>query len=93
MDRTTLYRELNFLKKEGIILEMQLKDGKRWYELASKDHRHHIVCVKCDKINDLVGCDAKLIDKTLKQSPDFAQIQSHTFVFFGLCKICAKKYG
>jgi len=91
-DRTTLYRELKLLTKQGIIMDLRLKDGKRWYELARAEHRHHIVCLKCDKINELAGCDPGLVDKTLKRSSDFARIQSHSLVFFGLCKLCAKKY-
>lgn len=92
VNKTTVYRELNSLKKEGIILELQLKDNKRWYELSSRDHHHHIICVKCDKVEDFDGCDSeKLINKALKQAPDFAEIINHTVDFFGLCKSCAKK--
>jgi Fe2+ or Zn2+ uptake regulation protein len=91
-NKTTLYRELNSLKKEGIILEVQLKNNKRWYEPAQRHHHHHIVCLKCDKVEDFVGCDSKkLINEALKQAPDFAEITNHNFDFFGLCKSCAKK--
>ena len=92
VNKTTVYRELNSLKKEGIILEIQLKGNKRWYELAERDHHHHIICVKCDKVEDFDGCDSKnLINKALKQAPGFAEITNHTVDFFGLCKSCAKK--
>ncbi len=91
-NKTTIYRELNSLKKEGIILEMQLRDNKRWYELAVREHHHHIVCIKCDKVEDFTGCDSKkLINKALTQAPDFAEITNHTVDFWGLCKTCAKK--
>ena len=91
-NKTTIYRELNFLRKEEIILEIQLKGNKRWYELASRNHHHHIICVKCDKVEDFEDCDSKnLINKALKQAPDFAEIINHTVDFFGLCKSCAKK--
>jgi Fe2+ or Zn2+ uptake regulation protein len=92
-NKVTVYRELNFLKKEGIILEIQLKGDKRWYELAAREHHHHIICIDCDKVKDFIGCDSKnLINKVLEQAPDFAEITSHNFDFFGLCKSCAKKY-
>ena len=91
-NKTTIYRELDSLKKEGIILELQLKGNKRWYELSSRDHHHHIICVDCDKVEDFAGCDSKnLVNKALKQAPDFAEITNHTVDFFGLCKLCAKK--
>ncbi len=92
VNKTTVYRELNSLKKERIVLEIQLKDSKRWYELASRDHHHHIICTKCDRVEDFAGCGSEnLINKALKQAPDFAEITSHTVDFFGLCKSCAKK--
>ena len=90
-NKVTLYRELNSLKKEKIILEMQLKGDKRWYEPAGRRHHHHIICTSCDKIEDFVGCDSnKLIKKALKQAHGFAEITNHNFDFFGLCKSCAK---
>jgi len=89
VNRTTLYRELDILKKEALISEIQLKDSKKWYELANQTHHHHVICSKCDKIENVIFCDVKLADKILKLRPDFASIDSHTFVFFGLCKSCA----
>lgn len=92
VNKTTIYRELHFLKKQKIILEIHLKDNKRWYEPSARDHHHHIICIKCDKVEDFVGCNSKkLINKALKQVPDFAEITNHNFDFFGLCKSCAKK--
>ena len=92
VNKTTLYRELNFLKKEKIILEMRLGDIKRCYEPADRNHHHHIICIKCNKVEDFVGCNSKkLINEALKQATDFAEITNHTFDFFGLCKMCAKK--
>ena len=79
-NKTTVYRELNSLKKEGIISEVQLKGNKRWYEPALREHHHHIICIKCDKVEDFAGCDSKnLINKALKQAPDFAEITNHNF--------------
>ena len=90
-NKTTIYREINFLRKEKTILEVRLHDRKKYYEMASKDHHHHIICVKCGKIKDFVGCGSKnIISKALKQAPDFAEIKNHTFDFFGLCKSCVK---
>ena len=92
VNKTTVYRELDSLKKEGIILEIQLKGNKRWYELSARDHHHHIICTKCDRVEDFAGCDSdNLINKALKQAPDFAKITNHTVDFIGLCKSCAKK--
>ena len=92
VNKTTVYRELSSLKKEEVILELQLKGNKRWYELSARNHHHHIICVRCDRVEDFAGCNSeKLINDALKQAPNFAQITSHNFDFFGLCKSCDKK--
>lgn len=53
-NKTTLYRELSFLRGEEIINEIDFGDGKKHYEAASLGHHHHLVCVKCGKIDDIV---------------------------------------
>jgi len=91
VNRTTLYRELNLLTKEGILVELQLKDGKRRYELADRDHHHHVVCIECQKVEDIVGCHSESFEKeVLNQTKNFVKIINHTSDFFGLCKICMK---
>ncbi|MEK7528370.1 MAG: transcriptional repressor, partial [Patescibacteria group bacterium] len=37
VNKTTVYRELLFLKKNGIVTEIQFRDGMMRYELAQKD--------------------------------------------------------
>jgi Fe2+ or Zn2+ uptake regulation protein len=90
--KVTLYRELNFLRTEKIITDVQLGDKKKYYELSDRKHHHHVVCVKCRKINDFnINENKKLISNVLKQANDFATITNHSFEFFGLCKSCVKK--
>ena len=84
-NKTTIYREFNFLKNEDIISEVQ-------YELASRDHHHHIICTECNSIKDFTSDDSeKIINKITKNVPGFAKITNHSFELFGLCKSCAKK--
>ena len=92
VNKTTVYREINLLKKEGLILEIQLQENNKRYELSSKKHHHHIVCIKCNKITDFINNDSeKIIKKVLKNTPDFVRITNHSFELFGLCKSCDKK--
>jgi len=91
IDTVTAYRTLETFKKAGIVRQIDLQHGRAYFELADKksDH-HHIVCVKCDKVEDFVGCEyEKLAEKTLKQSSQFKKIIDHSLEFFGVCKSCA----
>src|SRR3989344_4892621 len=52
-NKTTVYRELAFLKEQNAIRELQLGDSKAWYEIKPDNHHHHVVCVNCDRIEDV----------------------------------------
>src|SRR3989344_9429796 len=50
--RTTVYRELLFLKKQNIVRELRLGENSKQYEIMPEDDHHHIICINCDKIED-----------------------------------------
>ena len=89
-NKTTIYREINLLKEEGLILEIQLNEKNKRYELASKKHHHHIVCVNCNKIEDVVlENDLKDQEKKISKNKKF-KIINHSLEFFGICDKCQK---
>jgi Fur family transcriptional regulator, ferric uptake regulator len=60
-NKTTVYRELDFLQTENIICAVPLRDGTRRYEIASHQEaasdsgqagHHHLVCVNCHKVEE-----------------------------------------
>ena len=87
LNKTSLYRELSFLKDQGIVQEIEFGEGKKRYEI-NPSHHHHIVCLKCDSIED-VAFDQDLskhearIEKELK-----FKIKAHALEFFGICQTC-----
>ena len=89
-NKTTIYREINLLKKEGIILEIQLNEKNKRYELSSKKHHHHIVCTNCNKIEDVVlDKDLETQEKKIEKNKKF-KIINHSLEFFGFCEKCQK---
>ena len=86
-NKTTVYRELEFLKKKKIIEEFQLDDKVKRYEVIS-DHHHHTVCIKCKKIDCV-----KLKDDLYKQEAEIEnnkkfKIINHSLEFYGICHKC-----
>ena len=86
-NRSTMYRELVFLEKQGVITSVEFGDGVKRYE-AADEHHHHFICTKCNTIFDVnltndLAADESFIEKQLG-----ARIQSHSLEFFGLCKNC-----
>ena len=90
VNKTTIYREINLLKKEGLILEIQLNEKNKRYELSSKKHHHHIVCTSCNKIEDVVlDKDLETQEKKIEKNKKF-KIINHSLEFFGICEKCQK---
>jgi len=92
-NRSTVFRNLNFLEKEGIIQKLNFGDGISRYEfLKQDDHHHHIVCLKCKKTIDFFDEDldrlVKKIEKKFEKNKKF-KIKSHQFEFFGYCQNCS----
>ncbi|PIZ76096.1 hypothetical protein COY05_02370 [Candidatus Peregrinibacteria bacterium CG_4_10_14_0_2_um_filter_38_24] len=86
-NKTTIYRELNFLLKNGTIESIKLDDKMAMYEICSH-HHHHIKCVECNKIfeieldEDIEKYEEKIFKKT------GVKVLNHIFEFFGTCGPC-----
>ncbi len=87
VNKTTVYRQLDLLEKEGLINAVRLSDRSVRYELAEeKYHYHHLVCVKCNDIADVDFKDdlirkEKAIQKNNKFSSRFQLFQVQDKLF------------
>ena len=51
MSLATVYKNLSTLKEKGIVIEINVTDGKMRYDIYSKPHIH-LVCQQCSNIED-----------------------------------------
>ncbi len=87
VNKTTMYRELEFLKKNGIVQEVEFGDKKKRYEISSS-HHHHVVCVECKSVKDVeLQKDLDAEEKKIAKQKGF-KIINHSLEFFGLCPAC-----
>lgn len=88
VNKTTVYRELEMLRAENLILEVDFGDAIKRYELADSKHHHHLICVGCTRVQD-VEVDAPLAatERRLERQTSF-KIERHALEFFGLCAQC-----
>jgi Fur family transcriptional regulator, ferric uptake regulator len=90
LNKTTIYRELDYLQKNKIIQEVNIKPGIVHYESALLPHHHHVTCKTCGLIKDV---DAGELDKLIEifekkiESQGF-RVLEHSLEFYGLCKKC-----
>lgn len=86
-DPATVFRIMNVFTKKGIALQVQFQDGKARYELASKGDHHHLICEKCESIEDITGCTISVLEKKIEEKKKFL-VKSHSLEFFGICSRC-----
>lgn len=88
-NKTTVYREIAFLKKQGIIHEVQLGSDKKKYENSCIAHHHHLICNSCGQITDVDDTILNFKLNEIMQKTGF-MIQSHAIEVAGICKPCQK---
>lgn len=87
-NKTTVYREIEFLTDQGLITGVDFGEGKKRYEGTEGEHHHHIICVNCKEVKDVseeIHLDEfhALVAKKAGYKP-----VGHSLEFFGVCKDC-----
>jgi Fur family ferric uptake transcriptional regulator len=88
-DPATVFRIVNMFTEKGLVKTIQLNEGKFRYELKNKADHHHLVCEKCDKIEDISDCNIAILEKDISKKKKFL-VKSHNLEFFGVCKSCQR---
>lgn len=90
-NKTTVYREIEYLKAGGYVTEIELGDGKKRYELRNESCHHHLVCKQCKSIQCInLGDEVHRIVESIQTKFEFT-IREHMLEFFGACKECSVK--
>lgn len=91
-DQATIYRTLKSLKTKGVIHQIDLRHNHAHYELTNIAEHHHLICLRCGRIEDVHRCGIDDMEAAIiRSSKHFSEIKQHTLEFYGVCKSCAKK--
>lgn len=85
-DQATVYRAVEALVKEGVIKQVDFREGKYRYELEG-DHHHHLVCKNCGTVTPVYDKCLAMTDSQISQKYNF-NVSEHHLEFFGLCSRC-----
>lgn len=83
----TVYRLLKKMKSVRFLTETKLNGMPARYEIASKDHHDHIVCVRCGKIVEFVNMAIERLQEDVALKFDF-QLVDHILELYGVCSDC-----
>ena len=91
LTEATVYRTLNFLAEQGLVLVAHLGRGRLVYELAEHDH-HHLICRQCGDMREVDHQELKGLYKQFLNNTGY-QINTIHATFFGLCPDCLKDWS
>jgi Fur family ferric uptake transcriptional regulator len=93
VNRATVYRTLDLLKKQGLIDEldlMHLHGEKHYYEVRTKRDHVHLACFECGRIEEFTSSIYDELKKQIRESCGFA-IEVVRLEVGGRCRACAAK--
>jgi len=86
---STVYRNLNFLKNKGEILELNLGKYSSRYDGDLSSHQHFF-CLGCKRVFDLYFSLADEFPKRIEEELNF-KVRYQRVYFYGYCKNCKGK--
>jgi len=90
VNKTSVYRELEFLLQNKIVQAVNISSDVAHYESALHPHHHHITCKSCGQIKDVgteeLDSSMQKLEKRI-ESLGF-EVSDHSLEFFGLCPDC-----
>lgn len=87
----TVYRTLNFLAENGLVLVAHIGNGQLVYEYADHDH-HHLICRVCQQMLDIDHGVLQDLYQKIELQTGF-KIDSLHVTFFGRCPDCQEDQG
>ncbi len=82
----TVYRNLQLLVEEGLLLERKVDNRPARYE-ANRYRHYHICCSQCGALEDLSVPYQKLLDRRVQKMVRY-KLQEHRMEFYGICPQC-----
>ena len=89
ISKATVYRNLNLLAEQRVILRVQLSDGPDRYDFNTAKH-YHIRCRNCGKTVDAPMDYIDGLDALLRDTCGY-ETDEHVIEFIGLCPDCKLK--
>jgi Fe2+ or Zn2+ uptake regulation protein len=87
MNKTTVYRTLDILLSLGLVYEMKRDDGRAQYEHTLRGPHGHLICRRCERIEDLDLTVAAMVQASINRRYGF-QVDLVGHALPGLCSRC-----
>ncbi len=86
----TVYRVLTQFEEAGLVVRHHFESGQSVFELDHGKHHDHLVCVKCNKVEEFVDATIEKRQQEIAEKAGF-EITDHSLNIYGVCSTCQKK--
>lgn len=83
----TIYRVLTQFEEAGLIVRHHFEGGHSVFELNHGMHHDHLVCVKCNKVEEFVDEVIEARQRFVAEQAGY-QMTDHSLNIYGFCKSC-----
>lgn len=87
VNRATVYRTLDFLTELRLVVAADVGEGGRVYEIAGETPHHHLVCLKCRRVQQISHDAVKELFTSIARDQHF-QVETDHLALFGYCQAC-----
>ena len=89
ISKATVYRNLNQMAQQGLILRIQLPNSADRYDFNTEGH-YHLKCIECGQVYDIDLPYMEQLNKLDLGDQGFT-IEDHNIIFEGKCPFCNNK--
>jgi len=84
---STVYRNLQTLKKLGLVDEVHFDEEHHHYEVKPSTEHHHLVCLGCGRVIEFEYPLSRMVKRSVAEAKDF-DITGSEVRMTGYCKRC-----
>ncbi|MEO1591737.1 MAG: Fur family transcriptional regulator [Cyanobacteria bacterium J06632_22] len=86
---STVYRTLHLMVYMGLLRELELAEGHKYYELNrdTQEHHHHLVCVQCGQTIEFSADSIDQLGARQAQSSGYHVLDCQ-LTLYGICQNC-----
>jgi Fur family ferric uptake transcriptional regulator len=90
---STIYRTLHVMVDLGILQEVELAEGRKYYELSSTSTHphHHLVCVQCGAVTEFEDIRVTQVSQRETLDRGFSLLNCQ-FTVYGICPHCQSSF-
>jgi Fur family ferric uptake transcriptional regulator len=85
----TVYRVLTQFEGAGLVSRLNIDSGHAVFELEDGMHHDHLLCVRCNGIEEFVDDVIEQRQREIAKQKGF-EMTDHALFIYGVCKKCQK---